>query len=631
MGTTMKNCLNCHKEEVKVPNNSLKTLSRKVQTKIVDKYCSGTITIEEQEDLPIKRKTTQKPLKQSICLYTNQFHSNPNKFYKISNDISEKQKVVELLSNSSINRFMTIIERGKYLNDKTKEKYFLDAIKDLQVLDHPSICKIYELYIYDNNYYLISNYNGDNNILKKIKNEGTPEESTIKLIMSHIINSLIYLHEKDIYNIGLKLDSLILFEMVLKGTKKQLKKGKKSKDYNKENSKDYSREYSKESSSEINKEFDSKNTSGEITTNSKNSKRKVDIKISVIDYLKFSYDISDLNSIKYYSPEIIEQIEQNNLDKYNISQDNDIYSEEEDTKDEWSLGVILYYLITGEFPFEGNTKEEIFKKIKNDEIDYSSSKFNSVSEECKYFLSKLLEKDKNKRMRSPECYEHPFLILPTDLSVKTVSEEVYYDHLKILLTIKKPRTKFHEIVIAYLCYNFISKTEEKRLRDLFKYIDRDHNNSISVENIKEAFQKNYVEYTEEQIKNILYVFDYDNNEYIQYQEFLRVLCDKEDLFKEENLKSAFKVIDSDNSNTITFEDVEKFVTHDEDNKNIIKEEFMEPFGMKPDDTMSFEQFYEIIKEDKIFSELNNDDNNFKSKINKIKKAKKILKKKEEKE
>ncbi len=32
--------------------------------------------------------------------------------------------------------------------------------------------------------YLISNYNGDNNVLNKMKDKGSPEESTIKLIMN---------------------------------------------------------------------------------------------------------------------------------------------------------------------------------------------------------------------------------------------------------------------------------------------------------------------------------------------------------------------------------------------------------------------------------------------------------------
>ena len=60
----------------------------------------------------------------------------------------------------------------------------------------------------------------------------------------------------------------------------------------------------------------------------------------------------------------------------------------------WSCGIIMYYLtflheemlITGEFPFNGSTKEEIFNKIKNEKIDFSSPKLNSVSDEYKDLL-----------------------------------------------------------------------------------------------------------------------------------------------------------------------------------------------------------------------------------------------------
>jgi serine/threonine protein kinase len=33
--------------------------------------------------------------------------------------------------------------------------------------------------------------------------------------------------------------------------------------------------------------------------------------------------------------------------------------------DIWSLGVILYYFVTGEFPFQGNSKEQVKNKILN--------------------------------------------------------------------------------------------------------------------------------------------------------------------------------------------------------------------------------------------------------------------------
>ena len=271
--------------------------------------------------------------------------------------------------------------------------------------------------------------------------------------------------------------------------------------------------------------------------------------------------------------------------------------------DEWACGVILHYLITGEFPFDGKTKEELFNNIKNEVIDYSSSKFDSVSEDCIDFLSKLLEKDKKKRMSAEKCFEHPFLHSFSYISTKSIPEEIYYDNLKQLLDIKKPKNKFHEIVIAFLCYHFIDKDEEKKLSDFFKYIDYDHNNVISIENLKHAFDTNSIEYTEEQMNHILNVFDYDENNKIHYQEFLRILCNKENLLTEENLRMVFNVIDVDKSNYITLEDVEKFVTHDENDQNIIKEKFMKPFGMKSNDKMSYEKFRKIMIEDKAFDEV----------------------------
>ena len=429
-------------------------------------------------------------------------------------------------------------------------------------------------------YYLIENYNGENNIAERIKNIGTLDESTVKAIMNQILNSITYLHDNDIFDINLKLENIILVEKTIKMQKKKIiKKAKKSQENENNN---------------------------EEKNNQNNFKRKIEITLSILGYLKDFYK-SDLNAIKYYAPEIIEQIEQNNLTKKNtVSEDED--NSYDDKKDEWSLGVIMHYLITGEFPFDGDTEEDIFNKIKNEEIDFSSPKYDSFSPECKDFLSKLLEKDSNKRMNSIESFDHPFLT--GEIKKKeSDSEDAYTESLKNLLDIKKPKSKFHEIIIAYLCYNFIDKTEEKKLCELFKYIDQDHNNVISFDNIKDAFNRNNIEYSEEQINNILYVFDYDKNNYIQYQEFLRVLCNKEDLFKEENLKSVFNAIDSDKSNTITGDDLKKFIFHDENEKNLVEKEFIEPFGMNVDDKITFEQFCEIMREDISFTEINNNINN----------------------
>ena len=100
--------------------------------------------------------------------------------------------------------------------------------------------------------------------------------------MNQIFNTITYLHENDIFDINLKLENIILIEKTIKSNKKIIK-SKKTKEL----------------------------------SNQDNFKKKIETKLSILGYLKDFYSNSELDEIKYYAPEIIEQIEQNNLTKKN--------------------------------------------------------------------------------------------------------------------------------------------------------------------------------------------------------------------------------------------------------------------------------------------------------------------------
>ena len=589
MGSIIESCTNCSKnqkkelEEEKECEEDQKIIANKkstLKTEVGDKYCRGTITISKNEE---SNNKSIKVGKSSLFFFTNLFYKQPLESYEIlSEGIDPSLKKVCLINQSNIIRLMKIIEGKDILNDKNKKREFLEDIKSLQLLNHPNIGKIYEIYIYDDNIYLIVDYNEDDNLIENIKNKGLKDEESINIIMNQIFDAINYLHGKDIFNIELKLDNLYIQEMTIKTKKRTLRDGKKKKE-NSNNDKD-------------NKE-------------NENLKRKIQVNISVLGYLNEKYEASDINYLKYYSPEIVEQIEKDDIKKNNINEENNKI-------DEWACGLIMHYLIMGELPFKENEKEGLFSNIINSEIDFTSEKFNLFSDNCKDLISKLLEKDKSKRINIQECLEHPFF---TGEKLKEEKEEQKIEEYDIellnnLLTVKKPKSKFHELIIAYLCFNFLDKNEENKLSDLFKYIDQDHNNIISEIDIENAFKKNNIKYTEEDIKNILYVFDYDKNTLIEYQEFLRVLCDKKDLFKEENMKSVFNTIDTDKNNFINIEDIQKFIPNNEEIKNKIEKEYMEPFGMKNKDKMIYEQFCDIIINNKTYDEVNN----FKSRFKKAK-------------
>ena len=589
MGNIISSCCK-KKDDDDILDKEINNRSDNIVSNIGDKYCKGTVKIEINDTTS---SYDNQNLINSSGIYKNQFDADPMKKYKIVSELSENLKSVCLIDNPLAVRLMKIIPKKSKANNKNKNDPFLVEAEKLQLLEHPNILKIFEIYIYNNNYYIIFDKFEENNLVEKVKNdEWVPNEEAIKIIMNYLFNSIVYLHEKNVFNIELKLKVLSISPIVIRSSKKILKKRKQSEEGN-----------SKQNNNTVNYE----------------------LKLSVVDYLKENYELSEVDKLLFYSPEIFEQIEQNNIFKntYNVS--NYINN----TYDEWACGVLMYYLISGEYPFKGETKEEIYSNIKNTNLDFSSAKFNSFSQECKDLISKLLEKDQNKRIKCNECFNHPFM---KEEKLKREDSEISLDLdsidlLKNLLNIKKPKSKFHELIIAYLSFNFINKDEEKKLKFLFNYIDKDHNNIISEEDIKESFTKNNIEFTEEQIKNILYVFDYDKNNLIQYQEFLRVLCGKEDLYKEENMRSVFNVIDDDKDEYINADDLKKFVPNNEGIKNKIEEEFMAPFGMNPNDKMIFNQFYEIIAKDKTYPEVNK----IRSRIEKAKQLKKLFQMEKDKE
>ena len=592
MGTIISSCCK-KKEDDDIWEKEVKNKSDNIISNIGDKYCKGVVKIEFNETTS---SNDNQNLTSSSAIFKNQFFSDPEKTYKIDSELSQNLKSVVLIDNPLIKRLMKIIPFNQSKNNnKKKNDPFLAEAGKLQLLEHPNILKIFEIYIYKNKYYIIFDNFEEHSLMEKVKTgEWSPNEAALKTIMNYLFNSIVYLHEKNVYNIELKSKVLSINSITLKSSKKILKKKKQN-----------DGEKSKKTQNIVNYE----------------------LKLSVVDYLKENYELSDTDILLFYSPEIFEQIEQNNIIKndYNASSENYINN----TYDEWACGVLMYYLISGEFPFKGATKEEIYSSIKNTNLDFSSEKFNSFSQECKDLISKLLEKDKNKRIKCNECFNHPFMkeeiLKRTDSEISLELDMI--DMLKNLLEIKKPKSKFHELIIAYLSFNFINKEEEKKLKFLFNYIDKDNNNVISEEDIKNALTRNNIEFTEEKIKNILYVFDYDKNSLIQYQEFLRVLCDKEDLFKEQNMRSVFNAIDDDKDEYINADDLKKFVPNAEGIKNKIEEEFMAPFGMKSNDKMIFTQFCEIIQQNKTYPEVNN----FRSRVKKAKQLKKLFKMDKDKE
>ena len=421
-------------------------------------------------------------------------------------------------------RAMKVVKRDT-VNYQDDEKLFLKEIEILSQLDHPNVLKIYEYYIDDLNYYVMSELVSGGELYEQIYKIHNYNEKDAGIIMEQLFGAINYIHGKGIVHRDLKPENILL-------------EAKKSKNLNV-------------------KIIDFG------TSNYYSKGKKLNLKVGTPYYI---------------APEVLNKEYNNKCDV-------------------WSLGVIMYVLLSGSPPFDGSDDIEIMEKVQNGKFNFNGVEWETISQDAKNLILKLLKYDYKARISAEEAKADKWIVN----ILSNVEDKISYSVLKKPFeNLRKfgAKQKLQQSTIAFLVHQLSNSEMVQDLRNIFKKLDINGDGTLSYDEIKVGFQNFYREekIAEKEMEEILSKLDQDKSDTIEYEEFLRCTIDLDMLLTEQNLKMAFQAFDTDGSEELSPDEIKSALGviegNDDDGeliKNIIKE-----IDDNGDGTISFEEFKQLM-------------------------------------
>jgi calcium/calmodulin-dependent protein kinase I len=82
--------------------------------------------------------------------------------------------------------------------------------------------------------------------------------------------------------------------------------------------------------------------------------------------------------------------------------------------DMWSVGCIIFLLLSGNLPFMGRSQKELFKKIVSGKFEFDDDDWCDVSDEAKDLVTQLLILDPDQRLTSADALKHKWMKASND-------------------------------------------------------------------------------------------------------------------------------------------------------------------------------------------------------------------------
>jgi calcium-dependent protein kinase len=219
--------------------------------------------------------------------------------------------------------------------------------------------------------------------------------------------------------------------------------------------------------------------------------------------------------------------------------------------DIWSVGVIMYILLTGKPPYKGSDERVIMDQVKNTPLQVEGGQFNFLSRDSINLLQSLLIVDPSSRISARDALNHPWI-----QSFRQRKECPDLSNALQELSTFSSSVKLKNAVHLFLASQAISHEELKVLKEEFINLDKNGDGKISKSELIEQYRKTMdKDEANEIVTKIMKEVDSNHSGDIDYTEFLAACMNTSNFNSRTSLETAFQMFDKDGSGDITIDEI----------------------------------------------------------------------------
>ena len=213
-------------------------------------------------------------------------------------------------------------------------------------------------------------------------------------------------------------------------------------------------------------------------------------------------------------------------------------------EDIYSMGIILYFMLCGELPFEDET---------SDHLSFDSEEWPRLSDPARSLIKEMLSNNYDNRPSASNIFKSEWF---SEMKIGDAAEEEWDEEvLQQILQFRWPSVM--RLGSLNLMVQFMKIDEFVELLNEFTKFDPNQDGIIKYKEFKKQFMLVFPKLKESKIREAFDRIDIDGNNKWTYSDFLVVTLERSHFFSQELVGSLFRKFDRKSTERITPEDVER--------------------------------------------------------------------------